>query len=89
MFYVYLLESVKSGEWYIGYTSNLRRRLVEHNQGLNISTRRYKPWNVIYYEACVNEKDAHRREGYLKTTQGHRMLKVRLKEYRYEKGRKI
>jgi putative endonuclease len=84
MFYTYVLHSNKFDEIYIGYTSDLKRRLVEHNQGLNISTKRYRPWRVIYYEACMEEQDARRREGYLKTTQGRRLLKRRLKEYYYK-----
>ena len=36
---------------------------------------------LIYYEACLNEKDAFRREKYLKTTYGRRYLRNRLKEY--------
>ena len=85
MFYVYIIESIKYGELYSGYTADLKKRLQKHNQGLNISTKRYKPWKIIYYEACLNEKDARRREKYLKTTQGGRLLKRRLKEYFYEK----
>ena len=84
MFYTYFLQSEKYNETYIGFTSDLKNRIREHNQGLTPSTRRYKPWKLVYYEACVNEKDAKRREGYLKTTQGSRMLKRRLKEYFYE-----
>jgi len=83
MFYVYLLKSDKFDKQYIGYTADLKRRLVEHNQGLNLSTKPYRPWKVIYYEACVNKDDAKRREHYLKTTQGGRLLKRRLKEYYY------
>ena len=87
MFYVYCLESNKYDELYFGYTNDLKRRFKEHNQGLNISTKRYLPWEIIYYEACLNEKDAKRREKYLKTSQGRRMMKARLKEYFYEKER--
>jgi len=84
MFYTYILQSKKNGELYVGYTEDLKKRLVEHNQGLNLSTKRYAPWKIIYYEACINIKDAKRREGYLKTTQGGRLLKRRLKEFFYE-----
>jgi len=73
-----------NGEMYTGFTADLKKRLQEHNQGLNLSTKRYKPWKVIYYEACLNREDAVRRERYLKTTQGRRLLKRRLKEYYYE-----
>lgn len=88
MFYVYCLESEKYEELYFGFTNDLKRRLKEHNQGLNFSTKRYLPWKLIYYEVCLNELDARRRERYLKTSQGRRMLKIRLKEYFYEQ-RKI
>ena len=83
MFYMYVLLSEKNSSMYIGYTADLRKRVKEHNQGLNKSTRPYIPWKLIYYEACLNKEDAKRREKYLKTTQGRRLLKRRLKEYFY------
>jgi len=89
MFYNYVLQSENSDNLYIGRTSDLKRRFKEHNLGLNPSTKRYKPWKIIYYEACLNEADSKRREGYLKTTQGERLLKRRLKEYFYQEGRRI
>lgn len=85
MFYVYVLESLQDGSRYIGSTSDLRRRVEEHNQGKNVSTKKLRPWKIIYYEACLVEKDARRREGYLKTSQGHRLLLRRMKEYMYQK----
>ncbi len=84
MFYVYILQSVDGKNLYTGFTNDLRRRLKEHNQGLNPSTRRYGQWKVIYYEASLDEEDARRREKYLKTTQGGRLIKRRLKEYFYK-----
>jgi len=83
MFYNYVLQSKKNGNLYTGYTTDLNKRLKEHNQGLVFSTKSYKPWKLIYCEVCLNEKDAKRREHYLKTTQGQRLLKRRLKEYFY------
>jgi putative endonuclease len=84
MFYIYILQSQKNKELYIGYTSDLKRRLEEHNQELNFSTKRYSPWDIIYYEACKEESDARRREKYLKTTQGGRLIKRRIKDYLYK-----
>ncbi|MBI2625166.1 MAG: GIY-YIG nuclease family protein [Candidatus Nealsonbacteria bacterium] len=81
--YVYIIRSLKNGEMYVGYTANLVNRLKEHNQGLNFSTKSGRPWKLIYYEACLNADDAKRREKYLKTSQGHRLLKSRTKEYLY------
>ena len=88
MFYIYLIESVNGGELYIGSTDNLKRRLEEHNQGLNFSTKRYKPWKYVYIEGCLEKTDAARREKYLKSTQGRRMLRKRLKDYFLKKSRK-
>ena len=62
MFYTYVLKSKKSDDLYIGYTSDLKRRLIEHNQGLNFSTKNNIPWEIIYYEACIKQSDAKRRE---------------------------
>ncbi len=66
MYYVYLLVSEK-GERYIGYTKDLRRRLEEHNAGLNRSTRGRK-WELVYYEAYREERLARRRERRLKVS---------------------
>ena len=82
MFYTYLLQG-KDGELYTGFTKDLRKRLKEHNQGLNSSTKRYRPWKLIYYEASLSEIDARRREGYLKTSKGRSLLKRRIKDYLY------
>lgn len=82
MFYTYCLQSKKeTNELYFGFTNDLKRRLKEHNSRRNFSTKRYIPWKLIYYEACILESDAHRREKYLKTNIGRRMFKRRLKDY--------
>ncbi len=85
MFYVYLIESINGNSLYTGHTRDLKKRLKEHNQGLNFSTKPYRPWNLVYYEACVEKTDAKRREKYLKTNQGRRLIKRRLKDYFYNK----
>ena len=86
---MYVIESLKNGNLYIGYTQDLIKRIKEHNQGLNFFTEKCKPWKCIYYEACLSENDAKRREKYLKTTQGSRLLKRRLKEYFYSKRKNL
>jgi predicted GIY-YIG superfamily endonuclease len=50
------------------------------SKGLNRSTKAFTPWELIYYEAHINEAEAYRREGYLKTTAGDRALKNMLRE---------
>ncbi|MBU2109503.1 GIY-YIG nuclease family protein [Patescibacteria group bacterium] len=80
-FYVYILQSLKDGRRYIGYTNDLRRRLEEHNSGKNTSTKYRIPLKLIYYEACLDREDAKRREEYFKVTGGRRFLVKRLKTY--------
>lgn len=79
--YVYVLQSEKDKYFYIGYTQDLKKRLETHNANMNFSTKTRTPFRLIYAEACLSENDARRREEYLKTIQGHRFLKIRLKEF--------
>jgi len=84
-YYVYILESRKDKSLYIGYTKDLKERLKQHNAGQNTSTKSKRPWKIIHYEAYKNQDDTMRREKYLKTSQGSRLLKRMLKEYFYTK----
>ncbi len=86
--YTYLLQNKQGKDLYIGYTTDLRRRFKEHNQGKNFSTKTKGRWDIIFYEAYLDSKDAKRRERYLKTSQGSRLLKRMLKEYLYETNNK-
>lgn len=88
-YYTYVLQSIKYGDLYVGYTADLKERLKRHNNGLNTSTKSHYPWQVIHYEAYLSEKDAKRREGYLKSSQGARLLKRMLKEFLFEQKSKI
>ncbi len=81
MYYTYVLQSSVDGQKYIGFSGNLRERLADHAQGKSVSTKPRLPMKLIYYEACLSEKDARRRERYLKTTGGRRFLAKRLREY--------
>jgi len=81
MFYTYVIQSKTDGKWYTGSTNDLRRRFKEHNDKKVSSTKSRGPFKLIYYEACINEKDARIREKYLKTGMGKRYLKNRLKRF--------
>src|SRR3990167_8820981 len=81
-FYVYVLESLKDGDRYVGFTNYLKKRVEEHEKGRNFATKFRLPFKLIYFEGCTNQQDARRRENYLKTTQGRRFLGLRLKEYK-------
>jgi putative endonuclease len=81
MYYVYILRSEKDSKFYVGYTKDLKARIKLHNGGKVKSTRNRTPFKLIYYEACSNQKDALKREKYLKTSYGKKYLKSRLKEF--------
>lgn len=81
MYYTYILKSLKNGKLYTGSTSDLKRRLVEHNNGKSTYTKHRGPFKIIYYEACPNEQDARTREIYLKSGMGKRYIKNRLKNF--------
>lgn len=81
MYYVYVLRSLKDKKLYIGYSENLKRRFSEHQNGDVQSTKPRRPFDLIFYEAYKNMKDAKRREKYFKTDKGKSSLKMMLKEY--------
>ncbi len=66
MYYVYIIKSIKDQKLYLGYTSNLPRRIREHNSKLNTSTKSRAPFKLVYYEAYSNLQDAKKREFNLK-----------------------
>jgi putative endonuclease len=81
MHYVYILESLSDGGFYIGCTKDLKKRIREHKTGRSAATRNRRPVKLIYYEASLDKDDAFRREKYLKTTYGRRYIKNRLRAY--------
>ena len=81
MYFVYVLQSIKDNKKYVGFTKDLENRVNQHNRGKVDSTKNRLPFKLIYYEACINQKDALHREKYLKTAYGKRYLKSRLKNY--------
>ena len=79
--YVYVLRSQVGGQFYVGLASNVVERLLQHNNGLVTSTKARRPFELIYWEGCLNRSDAAQREKYLKTAWGKRYLKTRLRRY--------
>jgi putative endonuclease len=80
MFYVYVLKSQKDGNYYVGYTVDLKQRLRVHNSGHVPSTKYRVPLDLVYYEASRYQSDALKREKYLKTAYGKRYIKMRIKD---------
>jgi len=73
--YVYILRSLKDGGYYIGYTSDLEKRLRFHNRGLQRSTRHRRPFELVYFEEHTSKRDAIKREKELKSYKGGEALK--------------
>lgn len=86
MFYTYLLLSLKDKKFYSGYSSDLRNRLKEHNDGKVFSTKYRRPLQLVYYEACLDEDDAKRREHYFKSGKGKKYFKMRLNRFLSRSG---
>ena len=86
-YYTYVLLSERDNKLYTGYTKDLKLRFEQHNNGLVESTKFRRPLIVIYYEACLNQDDAIRREKYLKTHYGKIFLKKRLATWFSEKNK--
>ncbi len=74
MYFVYILQSEKDKNLYIGFTDNLKRRLEEHNQGKNFSTKTRIPLKLIFYEALPTLEEAVEREKFYKSGRGHEVL---------------
>jgi len=84
-YYVYILQSLRNGSLYIGYTADLRKRILKHNNGESLATKPFIPYRLIFYEAFINQKDAKNREEYLKGGYGRKTIKKILRNF-LEKG---
>ena len=80
VYHVYVLKSQKNKRIYFGYTSDLNKRIKEHNSGNNESTRYFSPWKLVYYESFLSKNDAIKREKQLKKySSAYGFLKRRIK----------
>jgi len=79
--YVYVLRSLKDHQFYVGLTRDLPLRVQQHNKGFVTSTKKRVPFELVYWEGCLNQSDAAHREKYLKSAWGKRYIKRRLQQY--------
>lgn len=77
-FCVYILFSEKDHLLYIGFTSNLERRIEQHNAGFTKSTSCRRPLKLVFCEHYLFENDARKREMYFKSTAGKKAIKLML-----------
>jgi len=74
MYFVYVLKSTRAKKIYTGITSDIGRRLSEHNKGLSLYTKRFSPWKLIYKEEVRDRIQARVREKYLKSCAGRKWI---------------
>ncbi len=75
MHFVYILESEDAEHWYVGVTSDLNRRMLEHNRGHSTHTSKYTNWKLKNYFAFVERRKAEEFEKYLKSHSGRAFSK--------------
>ena len=84
MYYVYILKSQSTQKRYIGHTSNLERRLSEHNNPLHNklkhTSRRKGPWTLVHSEEFNTRGEAMKREKWFKGGMGRKWIREHLKE---------
>jgi putative endonuclease len=73
--YVYILRSLKDRNLYIGLTSNLSKRVEQHNKGHERTTRSRRPFNLLHYEEFASRSAAREREKYFKSGFGRELIK--------------
>ena len=80
MFYVYVLKSIKNNRLYTGSTSNLNKRIRQHNLGLSRYTKLTRPFKLVYKEVYKSRAEAYRRELFLKSGKGREFLTNLIKD---------
>lgn len=72
MYHTYIIESkIKEGQRYIGHTSNLKKRIAEHNSAKCLHTAKFRPWKLKLYIGFESLELARQFESYLKSGSGH------------------
>ncbi len=75
MYYVYILQSIKTGEFYKGLTDNFERRLDEHQKGKSNSTKNKLPLRIIHVELCKDRVGARKLEKFFKSGYGREIIR--------------
>ncbi len=76
--FVYVIKSIIKDFTYIGSTNDIRRRILEHNNGLVQSTKAFRPYEIVAYIAVKSKQKARALEKYFKTGSGKAILKKRI-----------
>lgn len=80
MWFAYVLKSKKNGRLYVGYIADIDNRLREHNKKQGGSyTSKNAPFDLIFYEAFLDKRDATKAELFWKSGYGREVLKDKIK----------
>jgi len=80
MFTVYVLYSKKFNKIYVGFTSDLEKRFLSHNElGIKGWTRNFRPWKIIHTETFATKVEAMKREKQLKSSKGRETIREIIK----------
>lgn len=75
MYYVYILKSLKTGEFYKGLTDNLDRRLNQHLSEGSKTTKSKLPLELVHVEICKTREEARKFEKFFKSGYGREIIK--------------
>ena len=75
-YFVYIIESLKHGTYYVGSTQNLTERLERHNQGRSTYTKGKRPWKLLYSEEHPDRSSASIREKEIKSRKSKSYIKT-------------
>ena len=82
MFFTYILQSEKSGRYYIGYAEDIYKRLERHNAGKVTATRNKGPWVIVYFEPHDTKAGANSRELYIKSMKSRIYIEGLIKAFK-------
>jgi len=81
MFFTYIIQSDKDKSLYIGFTKDLKSRLIYHNKGLSTYTSKKVPWKLVYFEKYENKTEALKRERFLKKQKNKEFYSKLIKDF--------
>ena len=82
MFYTYILQSTKSGRYYVGHTEDIQKRLDRHNTGKVKATKNKGPWVLMSYETYETKSEANSRELYIKSMKSRAFIETLIEKFK-------
>jgi putative endonuclease len=74
MYFIYIIQSLHNNMYYVGSTADINARLLKHNSGDVPSTRKFRPWKLVWYESVVSRSDAVKREKQIKARKSRKYI---------------